>query len=796
MLAGIETEGTPRERCIYFDKFVKDLWDPLFRERAGLEGSLALVALGGYGEGYLCAGSDVDLLFLHAGLAEKDLALFLQRLIYPLWDYGFEVTYRIFTPKEALDFALQDPTFLTALLSARLIYGSRDLFEELTRGFQRLISGRTKEIYLRLKNMREQRLARVGEEIYFLEPHLKDGPGGLRDYQFLLWAGRIVFGLETPEDLVRVGFLTPEEAARLREAVNFLHQVRDTLHHFCQRKVDRLYMEYQPEIARRLGYGADRSGTENFISDLFRTFAVIRETVEDLMDFIEDLYFPQGVHRIPFKLAVSGPAFLREIFQIQAREGRPLSRDLRKYLRGRVFREEELQELSRIFPHLLTERHSLTMLRTLRTTGVLFHLLPEFRKIQGKVQYDLYHLYALDEHLFLTVEALHRLREERPELWREVRDPRVLYFAALVHDIAKGEPQHARAGAEKVKTLTGRFGFSPEETEEIVFLVREHLLLFDTALRRDLAEEKVAEEVALRVGTVRRLAALYLLTLADARATGPRALTSWKAELLEELYHKVRKVLEARPGAAVDLAVKRERLLAEVSRKLAESIPLPQLEIYDLPVLKRICALVQTFQEETPDFLVEEIPFREGRAVFVVSGDRPGLLADLCGSFLAAGFRIRRVRAFTWPQGLAVDEFLVEPLSPEAELRKWSSLFRKVLRGEEDLEGLISRRTGALLSLEPRIQREPHSEVRVDQESSDFYTLLEIYTPEKPSLLYRIANVITKSGFMIGKALVSEKEDLAVQIFYLQTREGEKLPAEEAERLQQKIQNQLKEVAS
>ncbi len=798
MLAGVHSEETAveRERCFYFDKFVKGLWEPLFREREDLRGRLALIALGGYGEGYLCAGSDVDLLFLHAGLPEKDLSEFVERLIYPLWDYRFEVTYRIFTPEEALRFALDDPTFLTALFSARLVYGSETLFEELTRGFRNLVAGRAKEIYLRLKKFREARLARLGEEVYFLEPHLKDGPGALRDFQFLIWAGKIVFGLEELSDFVRIGFLTPEEETRLSEAVTFIRRVRETLHHFCQRKEDRLFMEYQPEIARRLGYTGDRSGTESFISELFRAFEVIKETVEDLIDAIEDLFFPEGSAKIRFEAPIPSGAFLRRIFETQAREGRPFDRHLKKYLRGRAFRTDELEELRRILPSLLTEPFSLIMLRNLRATGILYHLLPEFRKIHGKVQYDLYHLYALDEHLFLTVEALHHLRKERPELWAELPEPpKELYFAALLHDIAKGEPDHAAAGAERVREIAKRFGFDEKEIEEIVFLVRQHLLLIDTALRRDLAEERVSEEVALKVKTLERLSSLYLLTLADARATGPRALTSWKAELLEELYRKVRKLLETRQEAS-DLAAKRERLLQETPRAIAESIPLPQLEIYEIPVLKRLCEAVERFLAEEPDFLAENISLREGQSLFVICQDRPGLLADLCGSLLATGFRIRRARAFTWPQGLAVDEFLLEPLLPEANLEDWRSLFRKVLAREVDLSGLISRKSQTILRLGPKVKWRPRAEIKIDQETSDFYTLLEIYTTEEPFLLYQIATIITQSGFVIGKALVSEKEDMAAQILYLQTREGEKLSAEEAEELRQKIQKKLKEVVS
>ncbi len=805
MLSGVEfpePSGPQRERCIYLDRFVKDLWEPLFRESRGLEERLALVALGGYGEGLLCPGSDIDLLFLHRDLPESVLSRFVESVVYPLWDYRFEVSYRVFTLEEALGFATEDPTFFTSLLSARLICGSETLFRELREGFEGLVYGREKEFYQRLKALREARLARLGEEVFFLEPHLKDAPGGLRDFQFFLWVGRLIFGFENLSDFTHAGLLSPEEEKELLAAANFLRRVREELHILCARKEDRLFMEYQPEIAHRLGFGSgDRQGTEAFISQLFRALATIKEAVENLLEEIEDLFFPaQAQKKILLQEPVPAWKFLRRIFETQAREGWPLARDLKRYLRSRRWSSKDLQELREIFPDLLKESHSLTMLRSLRSTGVLYYLLPEFKPLYGRVQYDVYHLYALDEHLFLTVAALNRLRRSKSELFEGVSSERVLFLAGLLHDVAKGERDHAQAGAQKVREIGPRLGLSPEEVKELVFLVKEHLLLINTALRRDLAEERVIEEVALRIGDLSRLNALYLLTLADAEATGPRALNAWKRSLLEELYAKVKKLLEARWHVRdLDLLKEKKKLLGErFPRELVERIPLPQLEIYSLEELEKILELVWEFEEKEPEVILE---FREERLngvrrVFVVTRDRPGLFADLVGGFFASGFDIRKARAFTWSGGLAVDEFWIEPLVAGEEFEGWQVRLERILKGEEEVAEAVRRRREAFLRVGPRNPLRPDIEVRMDQEASDFYSLLEIYAPDRPGLLYEIAAVISESGFVIGKALLSEKEDLVADIFYIQTREGEKLSAPEAESLVQKIQIKLKEVVS
>ncbi|OAQ21117.1 HD domain-containing protein [Thermosulfurimonas dismutans] len=795
-----ESSGPQRERCLYLDRFVKDLWLPLFKETGTVEDNLSLVALGGYGEGLLCPGSDVDLLFLHQGLSENILARFVEKVVYPLWDYRFEVSYRVFTPREALDFAAEDPTFFTSLLSARLLCGSEALFQELLEGFEGLLSGREKEFYERLKALREARLSRLGEEVYFLEPHLKDGPGGLRDFQFFLWAGRIIFGFEKLSDFTEAGLISLEEEKKILAAAEFLRRVREELHILCARKEDRLFMEYQPEIAARLGFGSgDRAGTEAFISKLFTAFSTIKEAVENLIEEIEDLFFTsQRKKRLTLIQPVPSGPFLRRIFETLAREGRPFDRNLKRYLRSRKWSEKDLVDLREAFSELLTLPYSLTMLHTMRETAILFRLIPEFKDLCGRVQYDVYHLYALDEHLFLTISALHHLKKEKSELWTSIENEKILYFAALLHDLAKGEPDHARRGAEKVLKIASRFNFQAEEIKEIAFLVEQHLLLMDTALRRDLAEEKVIEEVVLRTERVERLTALYFLTLADAMATGPRALNAWKAGLLEELFSKAKKLFENRMEreSLKDLSQKRTKLYEKFRPELVDRIPLPQLEIYDVGELEELLSLVQGFLSENALFLFAEHRLNGVVKVFIVTKDKTGLFSDIVGTFFASGFDIRRARAFTWAGGLAVDEFWVEPLVEGAELSNWKGLFEKVLAGKEYTEDLVQRRKEAFLRLGPKIPLVSFPEIRIDQEASDFYTLLEIYAPDKPGLLYEIASIISEQKFIIGKAILSEKEDLVADIFYLQTQEGEKLSAEEVEGLVQKLQIKLKEVVS
>ena len=800
MLSGVvsESNGSQRERCLCLDRLVRDLWLPLFEDTVG--DGLSLVALGGYGEGFLCPGSDVDLLFLHRGLSEEVLSRLVERVVYPLWDYRFEVSYRVFTPGEALDFADKDPTFFTSLLSSRFLCGSRTLFRELLEGFEGLLSRRGKEFYERLKALRAVRLSRLGEEVYFLEPHLKDGPGGLRDFQFFLWAGRIIFGFEKLSDFTQAGLISSEEEKRISAAAEFLRRVREELHLLCARKEDRLFMEYQPEIAARLGFGSgDRAGTENFISKLFAAFSTIKEAVENLIEEIEDLFFPlRKKERLTLTQLVSSGPFLRRIFETLAQEGRPFDRHLKRYLRGRRWSEKDLEELREVFPKLLGLPYSLEMLRTMRETGILFRLLPEFKDLCGKVQYDVYHLYALDEHLFLTVSALHHFKRERPELWKRVPNERVLYLAALLHDIAKGEPEHGRRGAERVREIAPRFNFRPEEIRDTAFLVEHHLLLMDTALRRDLAEEKVIEEVVLRTERLERLTSLYLLTLADAKATGPRALNTWKADLLEELFLKAKKLFENREEREPlkDLSQKRSKLYEKFRPELVECVPLPQLEIYEVKELEKILSLVQRFLSEKPLFLYEGQSINGVIQVFIVTHDKPGIFSDIVGTFFVSGFDIRRARAFTWSGGLAVDEFWVEPLIEGAEVSNWRGRFERVLVGKEYTEELVRRKKEAFLRLGPKNPLVSSVEIRVDYKASDFYTLLEIYAPDRPGLLYEIASLISEQKFIIGKAIISEKEDLVADIFYLQSREGEKLSSVEVESLIQKLQIKLKEVVS
>ncbi len=793
-------------RCLEVDRLIKKSLPAKFSRKP-----LSIVAVGGYGQKELCAGSDIDLLFLHHDLPEDLLSEAVERVTYALWDEHLDVGYRVCTIEEVLADASRDLSFLTALLSMRLVAGSRSLFQKMAHLFEeRLISGRRKELFERLKKARERRVRRYGQEAFLLEPHLKEGLGGLRDYHLILWLARLLFGLKGLRDMERAGLLTKEERQALRKAVAFVLLVREELHLLAGRKEDRLYFEYQPTLAVKLGFGLDpEKATEKFMAKLYRAMTIIREETEALFDHVE-MVFGRGegerrelipglevlsgrIHLSFREQALIDPTYLLKIFYYQAKTGYKLHHLTRTFLKEKWPLRASSGLEGRIFTKMLTEPHAYLALKSLRDTGLLLFVLPEFKRLLGLTQFDVYHVHPLDEHLFLTVHELHQLREEEPRFWEQVEDEEVLFLAGLLHDIAKGEgPGHAMRGAEKARDIARRLGLSAEQAEQVAKLVAQHLLLIETALRRDLTEEKVVADFAREVGDVGHLTRLYFLTVADSRATGPSAWNEWKAALVKELYLKSAKLLSEGELGAKNMKelVRREEVLKDRFGNLIETLPPCFLLHAPLEYLEEEIQLIKDFLEEEGLYRLQIRRLNGVYRVAIVTRDRPGLFADIAGAFAVHHLDIRTARIFTLSNGVVIDVFDIASPYGEIWWPEVEETIGKALHQEVDLEKLL-RKTKPLVAPTLRILRETTVTVRVDNESSDFFTIVEVFAPDCVGLLYHLAKALTAFGLDIQRAFISNRVDLASDVFYVRTLEGEKLFEDEALKLKAYLEDTL-----
>ncbi len=795
-------------RALEVDRLIKKAFLSRFSRKP-----LAVVAIGGYGQKELCPRSDIDLLFLHHDLSEELLSEAVENITYTLWDHHFEVGHRVCTIEEVLADAARDLSFLTALLSMRLVVGSRGLYQKLSSLFEeRLISGRRKELFERLKAARERRARRYGKDAFLLEPHLKEGLGGLRDYHLILWVARLLFGLKNLRDMERAGLLTKEERQALRQAAEFILTVREELHLLASRKEDRLYFEYQPMLAVKLGFGIDpEKATEKFMAQIYRAMTIIREETEALFDHVEMVFGQPSrdikelvpgleilsgrIHLSFREQALIDPTYLMKIFYFQAETGLKLHHLTRTFLKEkwplRNFSELE----GKIFTKLLTKPYAYTALKALRETGLLFFILPEFERLLGLTQFDVYHVHPLDEHLFLTVYELSCLRKEEPDFWDQVEDEEVLFLAGLLHDIAKGQgPGHAERGAEKAKEIALRLGFSEIQADQVAKLVAQHLLMIETALRRDLTEEKIVVDFVREVGDIGHLTRLYYLTVADSRATGPLAWNEWKAALVKELYLKAAKLLtEGEVKGKVEELVLREEALRKDFGDLVEILPPCFLLHAPLPQISEELRLIEEFRKNPSLYRIHIRRLNGSYRVIVITQDRRGLFADLTGAFVIHHLEICAARIFTLTDGTVIDIFDVASPYGDIWWPEVEQTLEKAIKQEIDLEKHLKNAKPLITSFK-KLTKPSDIIVRVENISSDFFTVVEIFAPDVVGLLYYLAKALTIWGLDIQRAFISNRADLASNVFYVRTNEGEKICEEELPELKAYLEKRLFEL--
>jgi len=564
----------------------------------------AIVALGGYGRKEQCVCSDVDILFLFKQINLSEVEALVEEIIYPLWDMGIEVGHATRTVQECIDLSLRDTEVLTSILDARFICGVSSLFTSLMEKMRSMvIDGNIDDTVQRIVAENQKRHEKYGNSSYRLEPNLKQGDGGLRDYHTILWVAKVEMNLKGPKDLEYYGYLSDDEFQELFKSLSFIWNVRNHLHFLSQRKYDRLHFEHQKKIAGILGFKGTKEhmAVEKFLAELHDRMEYIKN--HNLMLLSERGYIGSLTSKrkkVKKKTAVPGleikrnmlnfsstediltsPGRLIKIFEEGARLKIPLSSEARRvvkdfsHLVSKGFRTDEsnIRSFERI---LLSGDYVFEVLNEMLHSGFLLQFIPEMKKIYNRIQYDAYHLYPVGRHSLYTVKTITKFAlkniEAESMLYRELyqglgRYKKFLLWAALLHDVGKGEKGggHSLAGALIAEKIMKRSGYGKTYIEAVSFLVNEHLLLAKTATRRDINDEETALFCARRIKSVRLLKMLYLLTVADSMSTGPKAWNSWTSVLFRDLFFKILKILEKG-----ELATR--RAVASVEKKKKEVI--------------------------------------------------------------------------------------------------------------------------------------------------------------------------------------------------------------------------------
>jgi len=813
-----------------------DLLDDYFREgfarssagpRMGMEKNpYGIIALGGYGRKEQCLHSDIDVLLLFKKKIPEQASALVQEIFYPLWDVGLEVSYATRSLKECLNLASQDYEVMTSLVDARFLCGISTLYSELMEGMRAKVLRRKANDFIQwLYERNEGRHARFGDSAHLLEPNIKEGQGGLRDYHAMLWLGWAKYQIEEPRDLEYLGHLSHNEFQTLSEALSFVWTVRNWLHHISGRKCDQLYFEYQIRVAEALRFKDQngRQGVERFLGQLHRHMEFLKQ--QHLM-FLNKVVTRKHQHRLRkargrFNVGgitagqvslnfespesiLENPHLLLKIFEQSANLGLPLSVEARRLVQEFLYLVDEafcrsasaVQSLQRI---VLAQTQTVDVLDEMLNTGILLALIPEMEGVINLIQYDEYHVYPVDKHLLHALQILKDFG--KPELtsqdsfygklFRELARPELLHWAVLLHDVGKGREggDHSQHGAEIVCRVFERMSFADGDVETISFLVREHLLLTKTATQRDLHDEKVVVQCARKFRSIEELKMLYLLTVADSKATGPKAWNDWIAALLNELFFKVFHILERGELAtptAMEIAEKKKRVVFQepVSMRREELELLfdqmsPRYLLYTpaKDILRHIDLHLRLGQA---DFVLEAqtLPGTDYRTVAVCAKDRPGLFSKISGVFTLNNLDILDAQIHTWRNRIALDIFKVKaPPDTLFEAEAWARVRKDLysaLNGELNLELVLDEKLRAYQSSGKSTASRP-DKIVVDNCGSDFFTIIEVYTYDLPGLLYKITDALFRCNLDVWVAKIATKVDQVVDVFYVRDFDGQKV---------------------
>ena len=787
----------------------------------------ALVALGGYGRRDLCIHSDIDVLVLFDPKVPSSAKKLAEDLFYPLWNLGLDLGHGIRGIKDCLSLASENLEALTALMDARFICGESPLYLTLVERLGKKVLRKMALTFSRwLEEQNQMRMTVFGDASCLLEPNLKEGIGGLRDYHHLLWLAKAFFHLRTPKDLEYSGILSHKEYADLESHLKFIHLVRNHLHQGSARKNDRLTVDYQERIAGALSF-KDQDGllaVEQFLGQLHASMASIKSLHRSFVfthspgsrrgdtglgpseSLAAPFHLDQGEIHFPSATAIlSDPFLLMDIFAEGVNAGRPLSLESKRlvreflYLVDAPFRTSE--RAARGFLSILNAPNAFEALDQMLETGFLCAFIPELEPVQDRVQFDHYHLFPVGRHLLQTVRHLKTLHQEKDillaDIFLDLADPAPLFLAALFHDIGKTGKDHAAKGAVLVRNILKRFGYDRKKTEEVCFLVHHHLLLAETATRRDLNDEKIVVQCAERVGTIERVKMLYLLSWADGRATGPRAWNDWIANLVLELFFKILHILERGELATPDASRRMRQSMQQVRSHIGDRLsPADQEGLFDvMPPNYLIETSPRAIAQHTALYAGLRDAWAKGRdsafrleseaepssgtyEVTFLAKDRAGLFSDVSGVLALNNINILSARIYTWRDGTAVDIFRVTPpVDPIRTDEIWKKIKRdlaETFQGDLPLsERLQQKAEPTLLSRKKILTRQ--TRVTVDNEASDFFTLIEVFTDDRIGLLYQITHALFALGIDIRVAKIATKGDQVADVFYVLDLEGQKV---------------------
>ncbi|HKY18827.1 MAG TPA: [protein-PII] uridylyltransferase [Rhizomicrobium sp.] len=837
----VEKEGLPglpaaRALSQLQDTIIQVIYDfatqQVYRPKNASGGErIAVVATGGYGRGELAPGSDIDLLFVRPFKQTAWGESVIEFILYMLWDLGLKVGHATRSLAESVRLAKLDVTIRTAVLEARFLWGDQSLYEELRKKFWAEVATGNGRNFVEAKLVeRKERHARQGESRYLVEPNIKDGKGGLRDLQTLYWIGKYLYHVDDAADLVEHGVFTREEYRIFQKAEAFLWNVRVHLHYLLGRAEERLSFDVQSALAGQLGY-VDAEKPRRAVEAFMRAYFLVAKDVGDLTRIFcaaleeqhrkvrpslrrmlpgflkprsphDDFYVENG--RLTANPAIfrADPANILRMFQIADAKGVDVHpHALRTVTRSLDLITDSLRHnavANQAFLEVLTSRQDPERaLRLMNEAGVLGRFIPEFGHAVGLMQFNMYHHYTVDEHLIRAVGNVAAIergdhKDANPltsDIIKRLQSRNVLYCAILLHDVAKGLPgDHSEVGADIAKSLCPRLGLAPNDTAAVAWLVKNHLVMSDTAQRRDVSDPKTVRDFVEMVQSPEMLRLLVILTVADIRAVGPGVWNGWKGQLLRELYYAADAMMtggDQAPGHSARVATAKAALeqrlgdLTPAQRDRALSRHYDNYWLaFDEDELERHARLMTKADADQKllALAAETNHFRAVTDIIVYTPDNAGLFSQFAGAIAMAGASIVDAKAYTTSDGFALDVFSVQDAEGEAfgdaeRLKRLRQSIEKTLRGEIRPRQMLTRKLprgkASAFSIKPKIL--------FDNEASRIATVIEVECLDRPGLLYDITHAIFEAGLSISTAMVATYGERAIDVFYVRDGFGHKI---------------------
>ena len=818
-------------------------------------GRFAVLATGGYGRGEMAPFSDVDLLFVQEKASDVHSQKDIEAILYLLWDLGLKVGHATRSIRQNITASRNDLTIMTSLLETRFICGDAALASQLEDAINTTIAKRNPLDFVHDKLAeRDMRHRQHGATRYVVEPQVKEGKGGLRDLHTLFWIAKFAYRTADIMAIFEKGIIRISEARSFAASQRFLWTVRCFLHLRAKRGDDMLAFDAQIDIAPQMGF-VSRGGmrdVERFMKRYYLAARHVGNLTRIFCAAIEDEFdtkssrslsrlFQDGVARFSMTIAPfvlkngrlhlpvdmmfhTAPIRLIQIFWLAQKYALDIHPDSFKRLtRGtnRLTHQDLWQpEFHEIFLDILCHNNSPErVLRLMNESGFLSKYMPDFGRIVAMMQFDMYHSYTVDEHTLKAVGIMNAIeqatvRDEAPlacDLFPKISSRRALYVAILLHDIAKGRGgDHSLLGAEVAERLCPQLGLDDEETETVIWLIRQHLLMSKIAFRYDLNDPKTIEDFVVEVQSPERLKLLLILTVADIRAVGPDIWNGWKAALMRDLYRRAEAIIGGAAPAEVAHIASAEALysISEILRQekgwdegriqaYASQFYPSYWTAFGTERLVKQAELVEGFSFDTAPLGIsfEVEPQNNTTIMTVIAQDHPGLFSRIAGAVALSNLTIANARINTRKDGAILDSFRLQDDDRQAvrEPKKLEELQKRIeqaLRGEMNLHIALEKKWNSqparlrAMSVPPR--------VIVTNKRSKTHTVIEVNGRDRPGLLYQLTYHIAQMGLQINSASVSTYGEKAVDVFYVRDIFGLQVRSDDmAEKIKSKLMSLL-----